>query len=92
MRIGDPSDGDDSYDVGVESAVGDLISISNWIYVGDDLGNLTAISRDRWVNQLGPRRDHTGGCINERGSHTIPCATSVMIQGSVKTILKTSTP
>jgi hypothetical protein len=66
-----------------------LISIFVWhLFPGDDLGNLTALSLDNWIDRLGPQRDHTGGCINERESHTIPCPVSAQAAGAVHAIIQ----
>ena len=88
IRLGTLNDGDDTYDVGVQSEVGDLVAAYGWIYAGDDLGNLTALSLDNWIDRLGPQRDHTGGCINERESHTIPCPVSAQAAGAVHAIIQ----
>ncbi|MBI5514662.1 MAG: YncE family protein [Deltaproteobacteria bacterium] len=92
VRIGILADGNDYYDVGVQGAVRALLlgRDEDYVYVGDTLGNITALGVDLW--DASPLHyslsgDHTGGCINA-SRLTVPCAATANVGSLVRAMVE----
>lgn len=83
----------DIYAVGVVGS-GRAVALSTdetWVYVGDDKGNLTALSLDLWDGAQAHWRvmdGHSGGCIDMNTGWSIPCAPTLQLGSVVKQILE----